>query len=302
MALVEPSERRLPDAELAIGTVHLETCRNTTIGTNVKLKGDLIVNQYLKVDGVDKPTDVKAIKDLLVKDTTRPDSIWKRLKPKVLVPSILLALLIGGVVVGISFMIKGAGSDDDSEDDDLLPMNYTARLRTFPDWSSTALRSGVAPLSKRPPPFVVIDSAGANFCKESVYCENLLRAQRNLDLGRGYPDVAYNFYIGGDGLIYEGLGWGKAGSHSFGLNCASVGVAFMGEFEVRKASELELSALRVLLDEGIRVGEVPSDYRIVFGHEVRGGPGPGSKLVGEISRWDHYSDLTNDDLRLCISP
>lgn len=42
----------------------------------------------------------------------------------------------------------------------------------------------------------------------------------------------YNFLVGGDGLIYEGRGWGKKGAHTFGFNSQSVGIAFIGIIKI----------------------------------------------------------------------
>ena len=46
-------------------------------------------------------------------------------------------------------------------------------------------------------------------------------------------DIAYNFLIGDDGNIYEGVSWTKQGHHvkSSGWNADSLGVAFIGNFK-----------------------------------------------------------------------
>lgn len=46
----------------------------------------------------------------------------------------------------------------------------------------------------------------------------------------------YAFLIGGDGFIYEGRGWGKYGAHTYGYNCNSVGVGFIGKIAILKFS------------------------------------------------------------------
>lgn len=35
---------------------------------------------------------------------------------------------------------------------------------------------------------------------------------------KGWDDINSNFFIGGDGAIYEGRGWDKQGAHSKGQN------------------------------------------------------------------------------------
>lgn len=39
----------------------------------------------------------------------------------------------------------------------------------------------------------------------------------------------YNFLIGTDGSVYEGLGWNIVGYHTLGYNECSIGLAFIGQ-------------------------------------------------------------------------
>ena len=38
------------------------------------------------------------------------------------------------------------------------------------------------------------------------------------------------FQVGGDGLIYEGRGWNKTGTHTIGFNDRSIGISFIGTY------------------------------------------------------------------------
>ena len=43
--------------------------------------------------------------------------------------------------------------------------------------------------------------------------------------------IQTRFLIGGDGNVYEGVGWMKEGAHTYGYNKKSVGLAFIGNFQ-----------------------------------------------------------------------
>jgi hypothetical protein len=47
--------------------------------------------------------------------------------------------------------------------------------------------------------------------------------------GRGWNDIAYNFLVDKNGVVFVGRGWGVAGGHTKGRNVSSVGVAFLGD-------------------------------------------------------------------------
>lgn len=57
-----------------------------------------------------------------------------------------------------------------------------------------------------------------------------------IQMDMGYTDIAYNYMVCDDGIVYEGRGL-KCGAHtakgnlSQSPNLSSVGVAFLGNFE-----------------------------------------------------------------------
>lgn len=40
----------------------------------------------------------------------------------------------------------------------------------------------------------------------------------------------FSFVVGGDGLVFEGRGWGVVGAHTKGHNHDTLGIAFMGNY------------------------------------------------------------------------
>lgn len=299
MALAKIPEGPQPD--LRIDSLQLEKCVGTTIGTRVDLQGGgFIVNQYLNVDGVSQPTDITAIKNLLVKDSTNKYSWRKSLKPKILIASLLLAVLVAGAIVGVVLYFKTDSSDPDIEDaPDTLPMNYTARLRSRSFWSADEENVESKELLYKPARFLVVGHTDSADCTESVYCENLIRSMQRHDISSGLGDIGFNFLIGGDGYIYEGRGWGIYGAHTYGVNCASVGVVFIGNYDRKRLRTRERNAFRLLVEEGLRLGELDQNYKLFGQYQVYGKPSPGLHIRQELKDWDHYAQYKRED-NICL--
>lgn len=45
-----------------------------------------------------------------------------------------------------------------------------------------------------------------------------------------FPLPNPSFLVGQDGGVYEGVGWHRQGSHTYGYNDIGLGIAFMGNF------------------------------------------------------------------------
>lgn len=43
--------------------------------------------------------------------------------------------------------------------------------------------------------------------------------------------ICFSFLVGGDGNVYEGVGFHKVGAHTRGYNTRSLGIAFIGNFQ-----------------------------------------------------------------------
>ncbi|VTJ53165.1 Hypothetical predicted protein [Marmota monax] len=85
-----------------------------------------------------------------------------------------------------------------------------------------------APLSP-PVAFLIAEQLTGMQCQEQTICSEMLRGlQFHSVHTRGRCDVAFNFLVGDDGRVYEGVGWNVQGSHTQGYNNVSLGVAFFG--------------------------------------------------------------------------
>ncbi|CAB0038026.1 unnamed protein product [Trichogramma brassicae] len=106
----------------------------------------------------------------------------------------------------------------------------------------------------------------------------------------GLNDIAYNFLVGGDGLVYEGRGWGVAGQHTPGYDARSVAVAFIGDFEYRKPTEAQVQAARELIAHGVRLGKIAADYKLQAQRQVMANTkSPGKQVYDIVKGWEHFS-------------
>nr|XP_024216791.1 peptidoglycan recognition protein 3 [Halyomorpha halys] len=246
-------------------------------------------------------TDKKGNVNVLISYVQKNDSVvledWtqKLLKYKYVWLSLILAVVVTTVLC--IMLIPQSHAKNNSEDVP-LPRNYSMRLRTRPEWFSTKSEVNCDPLSIHPPKFVIVSHTVTTNCYKQINCENVVKEIQGYHLKIHYCDIAYNFVIGGDGYIYEGRGWGKSGAHTKGFNCDSIGVAFLGNYNLQYLSPKMEEAFHLLMEEGVKIGEIADDYKL-FGHtQVRGSDSPGVHVMEKIKEWKHWSEFMKEDI-LC---
>nr|XP_019950513.1 PREDICTED: peptidoglycan-recognition protein SB1-like [Paralichthys olivaceus] len=120
---------------------------------------------------------------------------------------------------------------------------------------------------------------GLEECKKQIFS-----IQRAHMTERGFSDIGYNFLVEGDGIVFEGRGWGALGAHSKGNNHDSLGIAFMGNFNNDEPSEEALLAVKQLLQSGVSQGFLCKDFAL-FGHrDLANTECPGEKLYAALPK------------------
>jgi hypothetical protein len=76
----------------------------------------------------------------------------------------------------------------------------------------------------------------------------LLEIQRTHRVERGWADVAYHYFVGKTGMLYEGRTIAARGAHVGGYNTGSVGVCLLGNFEVEQPASVQIQATQRLLN------------------------------------------------------
>jgi len=112
----------------------------------------------------------------------------------------------------------------------------------------------------------------------------------------GWADIGYNFIVGGDGGVYEGRGWDKIGAHAKGYNNVSIGVNMIGTFIDLMPTKNQMKSVKILFEEGVRLGKVAPDYKLIGHRQVSSTESPGLRFFKELQTWPHWFDYVDHPL------
>ncbi|XP_046385169.1 uncharacterized protein LOC124155420 isoform X1 [Ischnura elegans] len=141
---------------------------------------------------------------------------------------------------------------------------------------------------------VVVDDGGER-CYTREECIPLIKEKQF----SGSDTVIYNYYIGGDGYIYEGSGRLESQvSRLFSVSNV-MAIRFLGSFSEDRPSALAIGALTGLLDYAKSSGFLYRQYKLTSFRETyrTGAPSPARGLDGYLSTlpsWTSYSTLKAD--------
>lgn len=107
----------------------------------------------------------------------------------------------------------------------------------------------------------------------------------------GCDDIGFNFFVGGDGVVYVGRGWDVRGEHTFGYNAKSIGIALIGTFTDEAPPKQQLIAAHTIIAEGVKQKILVEDYKLYGQRQLSGGESPGEALFKIIMKWKHWSTL-----------
>lgn len=114
--------------------------------------------------------------------------------------------------------------------------------------------------------------------------QRLRRMQLYYQREKQFPDIPWNFLINNQGDIYEGIGWDSQGYHTEQWNDRSLGIAFIGDYDVQSPSTKALRALTHLLDCGVEQRVLDRFYRLQGHRDMRPTSCPGDYLYDALRR------------------
>uniref|UniRef100_A0A8C6G7A6 Peptidoglycan recognition protein 4 n=1 Tax=Mus spicilegus TaxID=10103 RepID=A0A8C6G7A6_MUSSI len=126
------------------------------------------------------------------------------------------------------------------------------------EWGAEAI--GCSSKLSRPVDVLVIHHIPGLECHNKTVCSQKLRELQAYHIHNSWCDVAYNFLVGDDGRVYEGVAWNVQGSHDQGYKNISLGVAFFGTQEGHSPSPVALSAMKGLISYAVKKGHLSSKY------------------------------------------
>ncbi|XP_075392724.1 peptidoglycan recognition protein 1 [Tenrec ecaudatus] len=153
-----------------------------------------------------------------------------------------------------------------------------------------ALASECRQTLQLPARYVIVSHTAGSTCNSPALCEQQARNVQQFHMReRTWCDVAYNFLIGEDGLVYEGRGWNIKGDHTGSIwNPISIGITFMGNYMERAPPARALRAAQNLLACGVARGALSPRYEVKGHRDVQQTLSPGDQLYAIIQTWPRY--------------
>ncbi|XP_017956451.2 peptidoglycan-recognition protein LC isoform X4 [Drosophila navojoa] len=165
-------------------------------------------------------------------------------------------------------------------------------LVSIDEWDGKMTRSPLERL-EQPVNRVIIAHTVTENCVTLDACSYRVRAMQAYHMDSlDWPQIGYNFMIGGDGRVYVGRGWDFVGAHTFNYNRSSIGIAFIGGFDKTEPTPLQLRACQLLLEEGVRLKKLSASYQLYGHRQLLATQSPGDKLYSIIKTWPHFAKTT----------
>ncbi|XP_016075615.1 PREDICTED: peptidoglycan recognition protein 4 [Miniopterus natalensis] len=182
------------------------------------------------------------------------------------------------------FLVKGENC--------LAPLEKAGPKKACPDIvsrSAWGARETHCPKMTHPAKYTIIIHTAGRACNTSEKCRPLVQTIQSLVMDRfNSCDIGYNFLVGQDGVIYEGVGWNVQGSHTHGYNDIALGIAFIGTFSGTPPNAAALEAAQTLIQCAVDKGYLTPNYLLVGQSDVINTLSPGKALYDIISTWPHF--------------
>ncbi|PSN48378.1 hypothetical protein C0J52_21011 [Blattella germanica] len=165
-------------------------------------------------------------------------------------------------------------------------VNFISR-QMWPAWPPKRIGEHL----QHPVPYVVLTHTVTEECLTLEECAFLIRHMQkyHMDCNK-WDDIGFNFLIGGDGNVYEGRGWDVVGSYAGEkYNKVSIGIAVIGNFMDVLPSKRQLRAIEVCIEEGVKLGKLSEDYKVLMHCQLRDSESPGTKFIELIKTWPRWS-------------
>ncbi|KAL7040635.1 hypothetical protein ACKWTF_000476 [Chironomus riparius] len=138
---------------------------------------------------------------------------------------------------------------------------------------------------------VLIGHTETTECTDLETCIIKVRAMQSDAFSRSFDDTSYNFFVGADGLVFEGRGWDNVGAHTREYNPKTIGIAAIGNFNsITPNNKLSNSILRIIEDAQV-LGKLSSNIKI-YGRSDFAYSGPGNAFMNVIKEWCQYGNRT----------
>ncbi|XP_032590867.1 peptidoglycan-recognition protein LC isoform X4 [Drosophila grimshawi] len=152
----------------------------------------------------------------------------------------------------------------------------------------------VLPNLDLPVPMVIVLPTNSENCSFQAQCVFRVRFLQTYNIeSQQLDDIAFNFLIGGDGNVYVGRGWETVGAHMIGYNTRSLSLGYIGYFRHQQPSPKQLNVTRLLLEEGVKLGKIATNYILVGAGSLEPGQTEynAEQLYQSFSNWTHWTTV-----------
>ncbi|XP_018337898.1 PREDICTED: peptidoglycan-recognition protein SC2-like [Trachymyrmex septentrionalis] len=159
------------------------------------------------------------------------------------------------------------------------------------EWGGRQPKSQAPDLKFKPAPYVIIHHSVSPGCKTRAACQLKVRQFQNYHMDKkGWSDIGYNFLVGEDGNVYEGVGWDKKGAHSIPFNNKSIGICIIGDYRNRTPNAAAVQAVANLIAYGVESNKIKSNYKLLGHRQTWSTECPGNSLYTMIKSWPRWSE------------
>lgn len=169
--------------------------------------------------------------------------------------------------------------------------NVATGIVSRSEWGASKPKTSPKQLATIPAEYVVVSHTGAKtncFSSKVPNCDRYVNNMQTLHKQNGLNDIAYNFLVGPDAKVYEGVGFDVQGEHTVGYNDKSIGLAFMGNFNTQTPTENYLNAAKSFLESAVQQNKLAADYKLIGQSQVVEIESPGKHLYNIIKTWSHW--------------
>ncbi|KAF6203868.1 hypothetical protein GE061_002203 [Apolygus lucorum] len=197
--------------------------------------------------------------------------------------------------IGYHFLVGGDGRVYEGKKWDkygIFLIGYNCgkgRLVTRTEWGALEPKTLPADLEEIPPQIVIVASTNGPNCATESECREIVQNFQISAMSRGASDILFNFLVGGDCNIYEGVGWNKTGNHTISFNEKSIGLAFIGTFMTSSPAQAQVDSGLAWLEGGVQSNNLAPDYVVFVQKQVTPFESPGVQMIPFIKRWKHWS-------------
>ncbi|XP_051852570.1 peptidoglycan recognition protein 3 [Antechinus flavipes] len=174
----------------------------------------------------------------------------------------------------------------------LIPPKNEVSKKECPDIisrSSWGSQETYCPKLPGPAKYVIIIHTAGSPCNVTEECKIMVQNIQSYHIDKmKFCDIGYNFLIGEDGRVYEGVGWDTEGAHTYGYNDIGLGIAFIGLFTETSPNEAALNVAQNLIQCAVDKGYLIPDYLLVGHSDVVNVVSPGQALYDKIKNWPHF--------------